>query len=164
MLPTGPAPLQRDDPEAARSAAARPERPLDARTFVGPASAARSSADARLPAQSSQRNEFDEVAIQSGVENGVTLGTPIGFLVRNKDQRPHDYAETDLYPRPSHADWTYLAKYGIKASSGGGRSSARETISASTPLPFASASSSSPVRCPALLQAVSPPVPSPRST
>lgn len=46
----------------------------------------------------------------------------------NKDQRPHDYAETDLYPRPSHADYTYLAKYGVKASSGGGRSSARETI------------------------------------
>jgi chorismate synthase len=56
------------------------------------------------------------------------LGTPIGLLVHNKDQRPHDYVETDLYPRPSHADWTYLAKYGIKASSGGGRSSARETI------------------------------------
>jgi len=46
----------------------------------------------------------------------------------NKDQRPHDYAETDLYPRPSHADYTYLQKYGVKASSGGGRSSARETI------------------------------------
>lgn len=48
--------------------------------------------------------------------------------MHNKDQRPHDYAETDLYPRPSHADYTYLAKYGIKASSGGGRASARETI------------------------------------
>lgn len=58
----------------------------------------------------------------------MTLGTPIGLLVQNKDQRPHDYTETDLYPRPSHADYTYLAKYGIKASSGGGRSSARETI------------------------------------
>ena len=58
----------------------------------------------------------------------MTLGTPIGLLVHNKDQRPHDYAETDLYPRPSHADYTYLAKYGIKASSGGGRASARETI------------------------------------
>lgn len=66
--------------------------------------------------------------IQSGVEAGVTLGTPIGLMVRNKDQRPHDYTETDHYPRPSHADWTYLLKYGIKASSGGGRSSARETI------------------------------------
>lgn len=66
--------------------------------------------------------------IQSGVEKGVTLGTPIAMLVRNKDQRPHDYSETDFYPRPSHADWTYLLKYGVKASSGGGRSSARETI------------------------------------
>lgn len=58
----------------------------------------------------------------------MTLGTPIGLLIHNKDQRPHDYAETDLYPRPSHADYTYLVKYGIKASSGGGRASARETI------------------------------------
>jgi len=58
----------------------------------------------------------------------VTLGTPIGLRVANKDQRPHDYSETDLYPRPSHADWSYLLKYGVKASSGGGRSSARETI------------------------------------
>ena len=58
----------------------------------------------------------------------MTLGTPIGLRVQNKDQRPHDYSETDLYPRPSHADWTYLLKYGVKASSGGGRSSARETI------------------------------------
>jgi len=75
-----------------------------------------------------QRNEYDSVEIQSGTEHGVTLGTPIGLRVMNKDQRPHDYAETDLYPRPSHADYTYLAKYGVKASSGGGRSSARETI------------------------------------
>jgi len=58
----------------------------------------------------------------------VTLGTPIGLLVKNEDQRPKDYSETDLYPRPSHADYTYLQKYGVKASSGGGRSSARETI------------------------------------
>lgn len=50
------------------------------------------------------------------------------MLVKNEDQRPKDYSETDLYPRPSHADYTYLEKYGIKASSGGGRSSARETI------------------------------------
>ena len=66
--------------------------------------------------------------LQSGIEHGVTLGTPIGLLVKNEDQRPKDYSETDLYPRPSHADYTYLQKYGIKASSGGGRSSARETI------------------------------------
>ncbi|KAG5654327.1 hypothetical protein H0H81_004281 [Sphagnurus paluster] len=74
------------------------------------------------------RDEKDLVHLQSGTERGVTLGTPIGLLVKNEDQRPHDYSETDLYPRPSHADYTYLEKYGIKASSGGGRSSARETI------------------------------------
>lgn len=85
----------------------------------------------RRPGQSAlstPRNEADAVQIQSGTENGKTLGTPIGMLVMNKDQRPHDYSETDVYPRPSHADYTYLSKYGIKASSGGGRSSARETI------------------------------------
>lgn len=75
-----------------------------------------------------QRSEFDAVHIQSGTEYGVTLGTPIGLLVHNKDHRPNDYAETDFFPRPSHADYTYLAKYGVKASSGGGRASARETI------------------------------------
>ncbi|KAI1007419.1 Chorismate synthase [Podosphaera aphanis] len=87
----------------------------------------------RRPGQSAittPRNEADSVQIQSGTEFGVTLGTPIAMIVRNKDQRPHDYGNStmDLYPRPSHADWTYLEKYGIKASSGGGRSSARETI------------------------------------
>ncbi|OBZ80102.1 Chorismate synthase [Grifola frondosa] len=61
------------------------------------------------------RDEKDLVQLQSGIEHDITLGTPIGLL-------------TDLYPRPSHADWTYLEKYGVKASSGGGRSSARETI------------------------------------
>ncbi len=75
-----------------------------------------------------QRDEKDLVSIQSGTEFGITLGTPIGLLVPNQDQRPRDYSETDLYPRPSHADWTYLQKYGVKASSGGGRASARETI------------------------------------
>lgn len=74
------------------------------------------------------RDEKDLVVIHSGVEHGVTLGTPISLQVRNQDQRPHDYTETDFYPRPSHADYTYLEKYGVKASSGGGRSSARETI------------------------------------
>jgi len=85
----------------------------------------------RRPGQSNlttPRDEKDLVHIQSGLEHGVTLGTPIGLLVKNEDHRPNDYTETDLYPRPSHADWTYLEKYGIKASSGGGRSSARETI------------------------------------
>ncbi|KAI0757597.1 chorismate synthase [Daedaleopsis nitida] len=85
----------------------------------------------RRPGQSkltTPRDEKDLVHLQSGTEHGITLGTPIGLLVRNEDQRPKDYSETDLYPRPSHADWTYLEKYGVKASSGGGRSSARETI------------------------------------
>ncbi|KAJ6626966.1 chorismate synthase [Mycena sp. CBHHK59/15] len=87
--------------------------------------------DRRRPGQSdltTPRNEKDAVLLQSGLEHGVTLGTPVALLVRNEDQRPHDYSETDLYPRPSHADYTYLEKYGIKASSGGGRSSARETV------------------------------------
>lgn len=87
----------------------------------------------RRPGQSAittPRNEKDRVQIQSGTEFGVTLGTPIGMLVLNEDQRPKDYgnATIDRFPRPSHADWTYLEKYGVKASSGGGRSSARETI------------------------------------
>ncbi|KAI0843592.1 chorismate synthase [Hypoxylon sp. FL0890] len=87
----------------------------------------------RRPGQSNittPRNEKDRVAIQSGTEFGVTLGTPIGLVVLNEDQRPKDYGNNtmDRFPRPSHADWTYLEKYGVKASSGGGRSSARETI------------------------------------
>ncbi|KAG0703045.1 chorismate synthase [Suillus ampliporus] len=85
----------------------------------------------RRPGQSdltTPRDEKDLVHVQSGIEHGVTLGTPIGLLVKNEDHRPKDYSETDLYPRPSHADYTYLEKYGVKASSGGGRSSARETI------------------------------------
>ncbi|KAG7194736.1 bifunctional chorismate synthase/riboflavin reductase [NAD(P)H] aro2 [Scheffersomyces spartinae] len=85
----------------------------------------------RRPGQSklsTPRNEKDQVHIQSGTELGKTLGTPIGMLVQNEDHRPHDYSETDLYPRPSHADWTYIQKYGVKSASGGGRSSARETI------------------------------------
>ncbi len=75
-----------------------------------------------------ERNEADQVQILSGVENGLTLGTPIGMLVNNKDQRPGDYGSMSQIPRPSHADYTYQMKYGIHASSGGGRSSARETI------------------------------------
>ncbi|KAH9893803.1 chorismate synthase [Xylariomycetidae sp. FL2044] len=87
----------------------------------------------RRPGQSAittPRNEKDRVLIQSGTEFGVSLGTPIGLVVMNEDQRPKDYGNKtmDLYPRPSHADMTYLEKYGVKASSGGGRSSARETI------------------------------------
>ncbi|KAJ1473785.1 chorismate synthase [Baffinella frigidus] len=72
------------------------------------------------------RNEADAVQILSG--KGVTLGTPIGMFVRNKDMRPHDYGEMSQVPRPSHADFTYQMKYGFRAASGGGRSSARETI------------------------------------
>ena len=75
-----------------------------------------------------ERNEADQVQILSGVENGLTLGTPLGMLVNNKDQRPGDYGSMSQIPRPSHADYTYQMKYGIHASSGGGRSSARETI------------------------------------
>ncbi len=85
----------------------------------------------RRPGQSkvnTPRDEKDQVKILSGVENGKTLGTPIGLFVANEDQRPKDYGEMNQIPRPSHADFTYQEKYGIRASSGGGRSSARETI------------------------------------
>lgn len=87
----------------------------------------------RRPGQSNlttPRNEKDAVHIQAGVEKGVTLGSPLAMLVRNEDQRPNDYTDEtlDLFPRPSHADFTYIEKYGLKSSSGGGRSSARETI------------------------------------
>lgn len=85
----------------------------------------------RRPGQSevsTPREEADAVQILSGVENGVTLGTPIGLRVNNKTQRPGDYTEMSKVPRPSHADFTYQMKYGIRAASGGGRSSARETI------------------------------------
>jgi chorismate synthase len=87
--------------------------------------------DRRRPGQSkmtTDRQEADQVTIFSGVENGRTLGTPIGLFVPNRDQRPGDYAGMSATPRPSHADYTYQMKYGIRASSGGGRSSARETI------------------------------------
>ena len=87
----------------------------------------------RRPGQSAlttPRDEKDRVQIQSGTEFGITLGTPIGMIVLNENQRPKDYGNKtmDLFPRPSHADFTYQEKYGVKASSGGGRSSARETI------------------------------------
>ena len=85
----------------------------------------------RRPGQSdlsTPRQEADQVTIFSGTEFGRTLGTPIMLLVNNKDQRPGDYSEMSRIPRPSHADFTYQSKYGIRASSGGGRSSARETI------------------------------------
>jgi len=87
--------------------------------------------DRRRPGQSSivtQRKEGDRVEILSGVLDGVTLGTPIAMLVRNEDSRSKDYDELRDKFRPSHADYTYQEKYGIRAWSGGGRSSARETI------------------------------------
>ena len=87
--------------------------------------------DRRRPGQSAvstDRQEKDQVVIQSGTEHGKTLGTPISLFVPNQDQRPGDYSEMAAIPRPSHADYTYQMKYGIRASSGGGRSSARETI------------------------------------
>jgi len=87
--------------------------------------------DRRRPGQSAvstDRQESDQVAIQSGTERGLTLGTPISLFVPNKDQRPGDYKSMADVPRPSHADFTYQSKYGIRASSGGGRASARETI------------------------------------
>jgi chorismate synthase len=86
--------------------------------------------DRRRPGQSdltTARAEADRVTILSGVFQGQTLGTPIALLIRNEDQRPGDYDSTAVGPRPSHADFTYFAKYGLQARSGGGRASARET-------------------------------------
>ena len=74
-----------------------------------------------------QRNEPDQVEILSGVFEGVTTGTPIGLLIRNKDQRSKDYGDIKDKFRPGHADYTYQQKYGIRDYRGGGRSSARET-------------------------------------
>jgi chorismate synthase len=87
--------------------------------------------DRRRPGQSkitTQRKEEDRCEILSGVFEGQTLGTPIGILVRNKDARAQDYAEVATKFRPSHADFTYEAKYGVRNWQGGGRASARETI------------------------------------
>ena len=87
--------------------------------------------DRRRPGQSkltTQRKEEDRCEILSGVFEGKTLGTPIAILVRNKDARPEDYVEIATKFRPSHADFTYEAKYGIRNWQGGGRASARETI------------------------------------
>ncbi|MFM7426374.1 MAG: chorismate synthase [Elainella sp.] len=87
--------------------------------------------DRRRPGQSkitTPRKEADQCEILSGVFEGKTLGTPISILVRNKDQRSQDYSEMVQTYRPSHADATYDAKYGIRNWQGGGRSSARETI------------------------------------
>lgn len=86
----------------------------------------------RRPGQSvvtTEREEEDEVEFLSGLFNSVTTGTPIGFLIRNMDQRPEDYKELSTVYRPSHADFVYEKKYGLRDSRGGGRSSARETAS-----------------------------------
>lgn len=87
--------------------------------------------DRRRPGQSeitTPRNEADQAEILSGTFEGLTLGSPIAILVRNKDARPEAYSEMSEKYRPSHADYTYDAKYGIRNWQGGGRSSARETI------------------------------------
>ena len=87
--------------------------------------------DRRRPGQSkivTPRDEADRVQILSGTFEGQTLGTPISMLVRNRDARPEAYAEMASKFRPSHADYTYTAKYGVRNWQGGGRSSARETI------------------------------------
>ena len=80
--------------------------------------------DRRRPGQSritTQRREADRVEILSGVQDGLTLGSPIALLVRNDDQRSGDYDEMRTKFRPSHADYTYQAKYGIRAWQGGGQ-------------------------------------------
>lgn len=87
--------------------------------------------DRRRPGQSdivTPRKESDTVEILSGVLDGLTLGTPIALLVRNADARSSSYDEMQHTYRPSHADFCYDAKYGIRAWAGGGRASARETI------------------------------------
>ena len=87
--------------------------------------------DRRKPGSSrhvTQRRESDTVEILSGVYEGRTTGTPIGFLVRNEDARSKDYAEIARKFRPGHADYTYWQKYGIRDPRGGGRASARETV------------------------------------
>ena len=87
--------------------------------------------DRRRPGQSdivTPRNEADTAEILSGLQDDQTLGTPIAIVVRNKDQRPGSYDEMATKYRPSHADYTYDAKFGVRALSGGGRASARETI------------------------------------
>lgn len=85
----------------------------------------------RRPGQSkitTQRKESDQVEFLSGVFEGKTQGTPISFIIWNKDQHSHDYGNLKDVYRPSHADYTYIKKYGTRDHRGGGRSSARETI------------------------------------
>jgi chorismate synthase len=87
--------------------------------------------DRRKPGQSkitTQRDETDTIQFYSGIFEGQTTGTPIGFFIKNKDQHSNDYNDLKEVFRPSHADYTYQQKYGIRDHRGGGRSSARETI------------------------------------
>src|SRR5210317_1682142 len=84
----------------------------------------------RRPGQSSivtQRKEQDKVKLLSGIFEGITTGTPIGFIIENTDQSAKDYSHLENSFRPSHADYTYEKKYGLRDYRGGGRSSARET-------------------------------------
>ncbi|MGD9639481.1 MAG: chorismate synthase [Alphaproteobacteria bacterium] len=86
--------------------------------------------DRRKPGQSAfttPRNEEDKVILLSGIFEGKTTGTPIGFMIENQDQRSRDYGDIAELFRPGHADYTYFKKYGIRDYRGGGRSSARET-------------------------------------
>jgi chorismate synthase len=87
--------------------------------------------DRRKPGTSrhvTQRRESDTVEILSGIHDGRTTGTAIGFLIRNEDQRSKDYSAIAEKFRPGHADYTYLQKYGLRDPRGGGRASARETV------------------------------------
>src|SRR3954466_8025109 len=87
--------------------------------------------DRRKPGSSrhvTQRRESDTIEILSGVYEGKTTGTAIGFLIRNEDQRSKDYSAIAEKFRPGHADYTYLQKYGVRDPRGGGRASARETV------------------------------------
>jgi chorismate synthase len=88
--------------------------------------------DRRRPGQSAvttQRQEGDRVEILSGVFEGLTTGTPVGFLVRNQDAQSKDYEKIREVFRPGHADYTYFVKYGHRDHRGGGRASGRETVS-----------------------------------
>jgi len=88
--------------------------------------------DKRKPGQSkitTQRKEADKVEFLSGIFEGETTGTPIGFIIRNQNQNSKDYSHLKEVYRPSHADYTYQKKYGIRDYKGGGRASARETAS-----------------------------------
>ena len=90
----------------------------------------RSEMARRRPGQSAlttARKEADEVEFLSGIYEGRSTGTPIGFIIRNTDTRPEDYGEAMRWYRPSHADYTYDCKYGLRDPRGGGRASARET-------------------------------------